>query len=273
VTEHQNPGQGVQRVEQSEAQAKGAGGVAVTAVERVLDIFEAFRKVQKPLSLTDLADITAIPKSSCHAIVGTLTARGYLYSLTRPRSLYPTRRFFDIAREIHDHDPFVERAMPLLERLRDSSRETVILGKRQGDAVIYLQVIEGPHSIRYSAKPGEFKPLHSSSIGKALLGSLKEPQLRAELELLPKPRITDSTLTDTDALVADILESRRRGHFVTRGENVPDVWAVSAFLNVGPETLGVAIAGPRHRMENNVVEYAQLLVAACSFISRQGTRG
>lgn len=247
--------------------------VAVTAVERVLDIFEAFDRVQRPLSLTDLAELTGIPKSSCHAIVGTLTARGYLYSLTRPRALYPTRRFFDLARSIHEKDPFVERVMPMLERLRDASRETVILGKRQGDAVIYLQVVESQNPIRYSAKPGEFKPLHSSSIGKALIGSLKEPELRTLLAGRALPAITGATLTDEEALVADILESRRRGYFLTRGENVPDVWAVSAFLSVGSETLAVAVAGPRHRMENNVTEHAQLLLATCGVIARQWSRG
>ncbi|MEO5670727.1 MAG: IclR family transcriptional regulator [Ramlibacter sp.] len=243
--------------------------VAVTAVERVLDIFEAFDKVGKPLSLTDLAEMTNIPKSSCHAIVGTLTARGYLYSLTRPRALYPTRRFFDLARAILDKDPFVERVMPMLERLRDASRETVILGKRQGDAVIYLQVIESAHPIRYSAKPGEFKPLHSSAIGKALVGSLKEADMRALVAGHALPAVTGNTLTDEEALIADILESRRRGYFLTRGENVADVWAVSAFLSINSETLAVAIAGPRHRMENNVAECAQLLLATCSFIARQ----
>src|SRR6185369_4501006 len=247
-------------------------GVAVTAVERVLDILEAFQRSQKPLSLTDLAEIAGIPKSRCHAIVGTLTARGYLYSLTRPRALYPTRRMYDIAREIHERDPFVERVMPLLERLRDASRETIILGKRQGDAVIYLQVVESALPIRYSAKPGEFKPLHSSAIGKALMGSLKEPELRAALEGLELKPATPATLTDREALVEDILESRRRGYFLTRGENVPDVWAVSAFLTVTTETLAVAIAGPRHRMENSVPECAQLLLATCSFISRQWSR-
>lgn len=250
-----------------------AGGVVVTAVERVLDIFETFHRTQKPLSLTDLAELTGIPKSSCHAIVGTLTARGYLYSLTRPRALYPTRRLFDIAREIHQKDPFVERVMPLLERLRDASRETVILGKRQGEAVIYLQVVESAHPIRYSARPGDFKPLHSSAIGKALLGSLKETELRAQIANRPLSAITGNTLTDPDVLVADILDSRRRGYFVTRGENVPDVWAVSAFLSVNSESLAVAIAGPRHRMESNVLECAQLLLATCSFISRQWLRG
>jgi len=247
--------------------------VAVTAVERVLDILETFQTSQKPLSLTDLAEMAGIPKSSCHAIVGTLTARGYLYSLTRPRALYPTRRMYDIARDIHEKDPLVERMMALLERLRDASRETVILGKRQGDAVIYLQVVESQHPIRYSAKPGEFKPLHSSAIGKALIGSLKEPELRTVLEGRDLHAATQATLTDSDTLIADVLESRRRGYFLTRGENVPDVWAVSAFLTVSSETLAVAIAGPRNRMENSVAECAQLLLATCSFISRQWARG
>jgi DNA-binding IclR family transcriptional regulator len=248
-------------------------GVAVTAVERVLDILEAFHGSQKPLSLTDLSELANIPKSSCHAIVGTLVARGYLYTLTRPRSLYPTRKFYDLARAIHAHDPFVERVMPMLERLRDSSRETVILGKRQGDMVIYLQVVEGPQSIRYSARPGEFKPLHSSAIGKALIGSMKEAELRNFLHGRPLPAATGNTLTEEDALLADLLESRRRGYFLTRGENVPDVWAVSAFLTVNTDTIGIAIAGPRHRMEGTVTEHAQLLLATCSFIGRQWSRG
>jgi len=241
----------------------------VTAVERVIDIFEAFQASQRPLSLTDLADAVGIPKSTCHAIVSTLTARGYLYSLARPRSLYPTKRMYDVTRDILDKDPFVERMTPMLERLRETSRETVILGKRQGDSVVYLQVVESTNSIRYSAKPGDIKPLHSSSIGKALLGSLKEADLRAWFDGRTLPSITTSTITDPEALITDILQSRRAGYFQTRGENVSDVWAVAAFFAVHNETLAVAVAGPRHRMEASLAECAQLLVATCSFISRQ----
>ncbi|HXE49237.1 MAG TPA: IclR family transcriptional regulator C-terminal domain-containing protein [Ramlibacter sp.] len=104
------------------------------------------------------------------------------------------------------------------------------------------------------------------------MGSLKEPELRAAVEGLELKPATPATLTDREALIEDILESRRRGYFLTRGENVPDVWAVSAFLMVNTETLAVAIAGPRHRMENSVPECAQLLLATCSFISRQWSR-
>lgn len=221
------------------------------------------------MSLTELASHANIPKSSCHAIVKTLAARGYLYHLQRPRALYPTRRLFDITREIHASDPLVERVVPLLERLRESSNETVILGKQQGDAVIYLHVLESHNPIRYSARPGEFKPLHASAIGKALLGSLKDPALTASLAELPLPRVTPHTLTDPQQLAADIADGRRRGYFITRGENVPDVWAVSATLAMDGQVLAVAIAGPRHRMESRVLECTQLLMATCGFIKRQ----
>jgi len=246
-------------------------GVAVTAVGRVIDILETFQTSQQPLSLTELSQAVGIPKSTCHAIVQTLMARGYIYSLTRPRALYPTRRIYDVARDILDKDPFIERATPVLERLRDTTRETVILGKRQGDAVIYLQVVEGLHAIRYSAKPGEFKPLHSSSIGKALLGGLKEQELRAWLDGRQLPLITAATKTDPEALVHELQESRRTGYFVTRGENVSDVWAVAAFFTLHGETLAVAVAGPRNRMEGCLAECAKVLVATCSFLARQSS--
>lgn len=243
----------------------------VTSVDRVIDIFEAFQTSQQPLSLTELAEAVGVPKSTCHGIVSTLTARGYLYTLSRPRSLYPTRRMHDVMQEISANDPFIKRAMPTLERLRDATRETVILGKRQGDSVIYLQVIEGLHSIRYSARSGAFKPLHSSSIGKALLGSLKESELRAWLEERRLSAITPATKVEHEELAQDILSSRKRGYFVTQGENVIDVWAVATFINVHGEFFAIAVAGPQHRIEANVEEMARLLIASCSFLSRQLT--
>jgi IclR family acetate operon transcriptional repressor len=245
---------------------------SVTAVDRVIDIFEAFRASRRPLSLTDLADAVSMPKSTCHAIVNTMIARGYLYTLSHPRALYPTRRMFDVTREIYASDPFIEHATPLLEDLRNATAETVILGKRQGEAVVYLQVIEGLHAIRYSAHPGDLKPLHSSSIGKALLGAMKEPALREWAQGRTLPGVTPVTITEADRLVTDVLQSRQAGFFQTRGENVDDVWAVAAFFTIGRETLAVAVAGPRHRMQDRMLDCAKQLVATCSIVARQRNR-
>jgi len=39
----------------------------------------------------------------------------------------------------------------------------VIFGKRVEDRAVYLDVLEGPHTVRYAARIGDFKPLHSSA--------------------------------------------------------------------------------------------------------------
>lgn len=242
------------------------------AVDRVIDIFEAFRHAQRPLSLTELAATAHMPKSSCHAIVGTLIANGYLYTLAHPRALYPTQRLLDVAHDLVAGDPFLEHVLPRLEELRNASMETVLLGKREGDRVVYLQVLEGLHSIRYSAKPGDLKPLHSSAIGKALLGAQKETALRAWATEQSLPRITPATICDPERLVAEVLQSRQAGFFQTRGENVADVWAVAAFFSAGRETLAIGLAGPRHRMQDSMLACAQQLVTTCSLVARQLAR-
>lgn len=243
----------------------------VIGVERVLDIFESFQEYKNPMSMTDLADATGIPKSTCHAILTTLQKRGYVYSLNRPRAHYPTNRLYDVASEIMENDVFVRRATPLIEKLRDITGETVILGKRHGDEAIYLQVVEGSYSIRYSAKNGDLKPLHSSAIGKALLGSMRLAELEAFAQNKSFAKVTDATITDPAALVEEIQKSKKLGYFKTCGENVSDVWAISSSLKVGSNVFAIAVAGPGNRMENFPSEYLLLLVGSCSVLSNMAS--
>jgi DNA-binding IclR family transcriptional regulator len=102
------------------------------------------------------------------------------------------------------HDPLAERLAPVLADLRDATGETVIFGKRVEDRAVYLDVLEGPHTVRYAARIGDFKPLHSSAVGKALLG---------RLELA---RVTPATITRRRALAAGLAAGRARGWYVKR---------------------------------------------------------
>ena len=234
----------------------------VRSADRTLAIFEAFEAVPRPMLLSELAEQAGVPVSSCHGLVQRLLERGYLYSLTRRKEIYPTRRLLDVSQTIVAHDPFLKRIERELRKLRDRTEETVILGKRQGDSVLYLEVVPGRHTIRYTASAGERKPLHSSSIGKVILGNLAPEALDKWLDSRRLIAATARTIVRAEQLKADLEKGRRRGYFMTNGENVVDVTAIAVPLRINQDVLGLAVAGPSHRMSSRYQDHADRLLEA-----------
>lgn len=240
------------------------------SADRTLAIFEAFERLKRAATLRELAEVCDIPVSTCHSLVHTLINRRYLYQTSRRKDLYPTRRLLDLAATIVSHDPFLERMSPFLDELRDATQETVILGKRQKDQILYLEVLESPQTIRYSARAGALKPLHSTCIGKVMLAALKPPELTTWLKKHPLPKVTGNTITSHTRLLEDLKEGARLGFHTTRGENVPDVTAIAVPLLVNNELLGLAVAGPSHRMERVFADVVSLLLGAQRRVRSEG---
>lgn len=233
-------------------------GMVKTAA-RTIDVLEAFAELRRPLSLSEIAARIEVPLSSCHALLRTLRDRGYLYPVGGQKKLYPTRRLADLWQAIELGDPVLPRLASTLERLRDQTSETVIVGKLQGRRVVYLEVLEGLHTIRYTASAGDFRPLHSSSIGKALLGEMTEQEREDLLGVGELRRITPATLVDRRQLFADVERGRERGYYVTEGENVPDVMGMAISFACSGDSVGIALAGPVDRMRENLSRNARAL--------------
>ena len=64
------------------------------------------------------------------------------------------------------------------------------------------------------------------------------------------------------ALAADLERGRARGYQLTRGENVADVMALAAIVDLNGLSFGIALAGPIHRMAPNEAALARELLAA-----------
>jgi IclR family transcriptional regulator, acetate operon repressor len=206
-----------------------------------------------------VARLTNMPVSTCHGVLKRLEQRGYLY-VGPGRDAYPTRRLWDLAQDINLHDPVARRLEPVLTQLRDDVDETVILGVRHGETVLYLLVLESSKAIRYSSRAGEHKPLHSSAIGKVLLGAMPSDKLDAWLHATDLKKVTDRTIVSTPRLKTDLAASRNRGYYMTQGENVSDVMAIAVPLHLGASTFGVAIAGPLQRLSDKEAMFGKKLI-------------
>lgn len=241
-----------------------------TSPERLLSILEMFEKERRPLSLKELAELCRIPPSTCHNLVHMLLKHSYLYQTGQRKDLYPTRRLYDMGATILASDLILQRLMPFMEELRDTTRETVILGKRQKDRVVYLEVLEGPEVIRYSARAGDIKPLHSTCIGKTILSTLGEAEIRRLFESHPPSQVTQNTIVDFARLMEDLEQGREQGFFTTHGENVADVTALAAPVHINNELFGLAVAGPSHRVYASFDKVARALKATQQSLFEHG---
>lgn len=240
----------------------------VKSAGRTLDLFETFSNLKTSLTLTDLSRQLEWPASSCFALVRTLESRGYIYEVSTRRGFYPTRRMLDCTKVIGENDPIAEMANEVLTQLRDSTNETVILGRLQSNRVVYLSVIEPAQSIRYSARAGDLKPIHASAMGKALLGSLPRPALEKVLDSMELNRITPATITNRKKLVAHLEEGQARGWQLTRSENVSDVMAVAKPIKLAGDQYAIAVAGPVHRMDAKIDRHVKALLQASARLER-----
>ena len=246
----------------------------VKTADRTLDLFELFAREQRPLNLSQIAQLLGIPLSSAHGLIKTLQVRGYLFELSRRAGYYPSRRLPSVAEAIATATPTAALVAPVLGALRDDAKESVVLVKRQGDRVQYLEVFETDESVRFSPVAGETKPLHTTASGKAILSTLAPDGLDtvlAQLELTP---VTESSVTTTRELRDDIEKGRRRGYWVVAGENTRDLMAIAAPVRIGGEVFAVVVGGPPQRFRGAMAEHAQRLLRACAELERiaSGTR-
>lgn len=236
--------------------------LSVKSADRTVLILEAFAAAGEALGVAELARRLAIPVSACYGLLRSLERRGYLYELGPRKGWYPTLRWLQQARRVAAHDPLLERVFGPLDALCAATGETVVLGRRSGDTVTYLQVLESSNPIRYSAQLGDRKPLHSSAAGKALLAALAAPERAALLSKLRLARVTPSTLVRRELLEKDLAAGAQRGWQATRGENVADVHAIAVPLAIDGEPYALVLAGPAHRMEANQKANAAALLRA-----------
>jgi IclR family transcriptional regulator, acetate operon repressor len=228
---------------------------------RTLDFFEVFSAERRPLRLSDLAKSLNAPVSSCYQLIQTLQRRGYVYALPG-KSYYPTKRMLKSAEVIAASDPVVAMLSPMLEELRDVTGESVLLGKHAEEHVLVLDLAESHHSIRYTTRPGELRHLHSSSIGKALLGSMTRDERDRWLPADPLPTFTPTTIATRAKLEADLQRSKARGWYASLGETVTELHSVAAPFTAAGAIFAVSVAGPVTRFAPSQKAHATALLAA-----------
>ena len=192
-------------------------GVApVKSAARALDLLEHIA-AHGPATRAQLSLRLGIPKSSLHAVLATMTARGWLELDAAGGEYRLGFRSLTVSSAYVGTDPVLERAAPLLDEVAAATGETVHLGRLDGAHVIYLDKREAVRPVPMVSAVGRRVPACSTSLGRALIATRPGP---ARSDLVPDRivALTPRTTTDRVAVLNAIEQAARAGYAVENEE-------------------------------------------------------
>lgn len=225
------------------------------SVKTALRIFEAVAE-RGEAALADLVPVIAAPKSTVQRGLVTLHEAGWLRPVEDGgrRRWSVSTRLLTLLRPQDDLLALRRAALPVLERLRDETRETIHLTVRDGDRIVLIERCDSPQVLRAGWPLGAMAPLHIGSSGKAVLATLSEPALERyvarDLEAW-----TEHSLVDRARLRSELAHIRERGFSVSDRELDVSVRSVAApILDANGQALAaISISCPVSRLPDDLI--------------------
>jgi IclR family transcriptional regulator, pca regulon regulatory protein len=189
----------------------------IASLIRGLKVLEAFDGSEPALSITEIAERAGISRAAARRIAMTLHQAGYLGRSPR-NSYYLTPQVLALATAYLSGHRIGDSVQPILARLRGLSGRSASLAVLEGQEIVYIAraATTGPMQIHIDV--GQKLPAHATAMGRVLLAGLSDDELARWLAEAPLTPLREITLTDPEALHAEILRTRERGFGKVDGE-------------------------------------------------------
>jgi DNA-binding IclR family transcriptional regulator len=240
----------------------------ITLIEKTMRVLEVFDGSQE-LTLSKIAKVTKLVKSSTFRILFTLQKLGYLEKTPRGHYML-TERLHRICNDRREWARLVGYGTPLLEQLVRRFKETVNLGVLDECEVTYLHVIESPHALRLTVQAGLRSPVHSTALGKCLLFRFSRSEVDKILKQRPLRPVTDRTIRDRVTFYRELEKVASRGYAIDNEEDSRGVRCIAApVLDAAARIIAaISISGPVTRLcPSRDRELADELIKSCNRLS------
>lgn len=245
----------------------------VVGADRVLAVLVELAHHPHGVTLEDLAVALDSPKSTVHRALASLRKLSLAHQTGR--GVYTLGdEFIRLAFQNYESRPDTARFEPLLRELASDYGETVHYAALDGKDVVYRAKVDPPQgAVKLTSTIGGRNPAYRTAVGKVLLSHslTTRDELDAWLGGEVLPAKTEFTITDRDALLAELIATRERGYGIDDQENeigincvaVP-VYALDPDRPVG--AISVSALKFRHPIEE-LLETVPALVAKVRSVS------
>ncbi|MEA3339126.1 MAG: IclR family transcriptional regulator [Chloroflexota bacterium] len=243
----------------------------IESLGRGLQILEVFSEASPNLSLTEIASIVELDKSTVFRFVYTLENLGYLERDPDTKRYRPGLNVLRLGFSALNSLEIAQVARSYLRALSAECGETTNMTIRDGTEIVYVARNKTQQIISVDLQPGSRLPVYCTSMGKAQLIDLSRQELCDLLGEGLYPKMGPNTITTLDGLVAELDKVRRQGYAINDEELAAGLRSVAAPIRNrdGEVAAAVNISAPSARASREEIEHtlAPLVVNAAREIS------
>ncbi len=244
----------------------------IQSVAHALDVLEEFKGDAVELGVTELSKKLKLHKNNIFRLLATLEARGYIEQNKSTENYRLGLKSLELGQTFIRQMGLLRQARQTLERLAEKANETTYLAIIRNHDVIYLDVVEANQTVRVASRVGLRLPPYCTAVGKVLIASDSEEEIRKRLPEIMEKR-TPKTMTDPKTLVEHLKKVNSQGYALDDEEFEEGVRCIGAPIRdyTGNVVAAVSISGPAMRMtEKKIVDdLAHSVKEASEEISRR----
>jgi IclR family acetate operon transcriptional repressor len=252
-------------LDRAEDEERSGSSEFIQSVVITGQIIEALAAAGQPMRLTALASQLGEPKAKMHRHLSTLKHLGFVDQDAKTETYRLGLKLVYIGQSAIDQFDLRRLAEPYMSRLRDLTRQTIVLSTpANGDAIINA-VVESPNLVTISVRLGYRLPAHASAQGRLNLAfapaAVQQRILARKLQAF-----TPRTLVDPAQMRERLAQIRRELFDVSMDETLLGISAVAApILNFDNELVGaIAIVGTTQDVHEPVDPEQLKLLRACT---------
>lgn len=227
----------------------GKAKCPIQVIARMMQLLDVLSYHSQPVSLKQLAQETGLHASTAHRILAAMAASRFV-ERDDPGMYRLGIRLLELGNLVKSRINIRESAMPAMQKLHQATGESVNLGVRQGDDIVYVErTSSGRASIKVVHLVGARAPLHATAAGKLFLVEDGVQKVRDYARRTGLPGFTPTSLTTLAALERDLDRVRRHGVAFDNEEAEPGLRCVAAGIrdDSGELVAGISVSAPADR--------------------------
>lgn len=239
----------------------------IQVVERMMKLLDVLAHHPDPTPLKQVAQESGLHPSTAHRILGAMAQSGFV-EREEGGTYRLGIRLLELGSLVKSRISLRETAMPAMLRLHALTGESVNLGIRDGDEIVYVErTSSGRSAVRVVHIVGARAPLHTTATGKLFLAEMGTDGVRDYARRTGLPGSTPASITDVAALEKELDKVRRHGVAFDLDEVEPGVRCIAAGVrdDGGELIAGLSVSTPSERFSP---DRAPLVREAADEISR-----